>query len=73
MTLSRSKQILTLPAKVNWVKPVYDGDLYETGLDFIHEQPQTIAGFFKHLYGKSLPPNIAAKLVEIDNKTEISA
>ncbi|MCJ7582265.1 MAG: PilZ domain-containing protein, partial [Candidatus Aminicenantes bacterium] len=73
LTLSRSSQIITLPAKVKWVNPVYDGGLYEVGLEFIHEQPQTIAGFFKHLYGKDLPENFAAKLIEIESKTVISA
>ncbi len=72
LTLSRSRQILTLAAHVKWVKPVYDGDLYEVGLEFIHEQPQTIAGFFKHLYGKDLPENFAAKLIDIENKSAIS-
>ncbi|MFC2168377.1 PilZ domain-containing protein [Acidobacteriota bacterium] len=71
LTLSRSKQIISLSAKVKWVKPVYDGDLYEVGLELIHESPQTIAGFFKHLYGKEIPPNFAAKILEIEKEPAV--
>jgi len=70
LTLSRSRQIITLAARVKWVKPVYDGDLYEVGLEFIHELPQTIAGLFKHLFGKDLRPSLAEKLLEVESKTD---
>ena len=73
LTLSKSLQIVSLTAKVKWVNPVYDGDLFEVGLEFIHEQPQTIAAFFKHLYGKELPPNFATKLVALENNNAINA
>ena len=73
LTLSRSRQIITVAAHVKWVNPVYDGDLYEVGLKFIHELPQTIAGMFKHLYGKDLPTNEAAIIVEAENKAARSA
>ena len=69
LTLSRSRQIITLVAQVRWVNPVYDGDMYEVGLQFNHEQPQTISGLFKHLYGKELRFELAEKLVEVENKT----
>jgi Tfp pilus assembly protein PilZ len=73
LTLSRTRQIITLPAYVRWVKPVYGGDLYEVGLEFIHELPQTIAGLFKHLFGKDLRPSLAEKIVEAENKAANSA
>ena len=69
LTLSRSRQNITLVAQVRWVNPVYGGDLYEVGLQFNHEQPQTISVLFKHLYGKELRLELAEKLVEVENKT----
>lgn len=58
LTLSRSKQIVNIKAKVKWEKPVFDGDLFEVGLEFIHERPRTIACLLKHLFGKDLPQNL---------------
>ncbi len=69
LTLSRSRQILSLPAHVKWVNPVYDGDLYEAGLEFVHEQPQAMAGLFKHLFGKEIRPALAEKLVEVEARS----
>jgi c-di-GMP-binding flagellar brake protein YcgR len=57
LTLSRSRQIVKLSAHVKWIKSVYDGDLFEMGVEFVHDTPQTIANLFKHLYGKGVPPN----------------
>ncbi len=68
MTLSRSKQILEIKAKVRWVKPVFDGDLFEAGLEFNHEGPITIACLLKHLFGKDLPANFAEKIINEENK-----
>ncbi len=68
MTLSRSKQILDIKAKVRWVKPVFDGDLFEAGLEFNHEGPITIACLLKHLFGKDLPENLAEKIIKVESK-----
>lgn len=69
LTLSRSKQIVNIKAKVIWVNPVFDGDLFEVGMEFIHEQPRTITCLLKHLFGKDLPTNLAAKIIKAENKT----
>ena len=71
LTLSSSRQIVTVAAHVRWVKPVFGGDLYEAGLEFIHERPQTIAALFRHLYGKELPENLAERIVEAENKSAV--
>ncbi|MFC2160285.1 PilZ domain-containing protein [Acidobacteriota bacterium] len=69
LTLSRSRQIVTVAAEVKWVNPVHDGSLYEVGLELIHELPQTSAIMFKHLHGKDLPMNSEANKGETENKT----
>ncbi len=69
LTLSRSKQIVTIKAKVRWVKPVFDGDLFEVGMEFIHEQPPTIACLLKHLFGKDFPTNLSEKIIKAEDKT----
>lgn len=56
LTLSRSRQIVHMDAQVKWIRSVYEGDLFEMGVEFVHETPQTIANLFKHLYGKGVPP-----------------
>lgn len=57
LTLSRSKQTINIRANVKWVKDLYDGSLFEMGVEFEHDMYDTILCFMKHLYGneKSSP------------------
>lgn len=64
LTLSRSRQIIKVAANVKRVNPVYDGDLYEVGLELIHELPQTISSLIRHLYGKDFPKDVALEMTE---------
>ncbi len=57
LALSRSKQEVILEGRVKWVKSMYEKGLYEVGVEFMHEIPDTIMALMKHLYGheKALP------------------
>ena len=55
LTLSRSRQTLNIGANVKWVRGLYDGNLFEMGLEFKHDITDTILCLLKHLYGKGVP------------------
>jgi Tfp pilus assembly protein PilZ len=50
VTLSRSRQTLHLDGSVKWVKCLYDEDLFEMGVEFIHDMPQTVLALIKHMF-----------------------
>jgi hypothetical protein len=50
LNLTRSKQVVTLDARVAWVKKGEDEDSYEMGVEFFHNM-KTIENLHKHLYG----------------------
>jgi hypothetical protein len=52
LTLSRSRQIIKLQGKVKWVRGLYDGDLFEIGIEFLHDISKTVLALIGHLYGK---------------------
>ncbi len=52
LTLSKSKQIVKLKGEVKWVRALYDGDLFETGVEFSHGISKTVVALIRHLYGK---------------------
>ncbi|MFC2168354.1 PilZ domain-containing protein [Acidobacteriota bacterium] len=64
LSLSRSNQIVRVASNVRWVNPVYGGDLYEVGLEFIHSYPKTISCLLRHLFGRDFPKDVALELTE---------
>ncbi len=51
IVLSRSRQNVTLFGKVKWVKtPQNSDDLYEVGVEFLHDLPETALSFIQHIY-----------------------
>ena len=42
MSLSRSRQIVNVVAKVRWVQNFYTSDLYEMGIEYMHEIPESV-------------------------------
>ncbi len=57
LSLSKSKQTLSLEARVKWTRNVYGEDLYETGVEFLHEIPETMFTLLKHIFSltKGIP------------------
>ncbi|MCJ7581709.1 MAG: PilZ domain-containing protein [Candidatus Aminicenantes bacterium] len=64
LTLSRSRQNVRVAANVRWATPFIDGDLYEVGLEFIHDCPDTVSCLLRHLYGKDFPQDVALEMNE---------
>ena len=52
LDLSRSKKKVSLEGKVVWAKLQYEGQLYEMGIEFIHDYPKTFTQMFDHIYGQ---------------------
>ena len=52
LTLSKSKQIVKLQGEVKWVRSLYDDELYEIGIEFLHDISKTVLALIGHLYGK---------------------
>jgi hypothetical protein len=52
LTLSKSRQIVKLQGKVKWVRSLYDDELFEMGVEFLHDISKTVLALIGHLYGK---------------------
>ena len=51
LTLSRSRQIVTLDGEVKWVEVLSEDELFEVGVEFLHEVSKTVLSLITHLYG----------------------
>jgi hypothetical protein len=51
LALSRTHKLLNLEGQVRWVNPVYEDQLFEMGIEFIHVSPQKAMLLLKHVYG----------------------
>ena len=69
LTLSRSRKVIKVAANVRWVKPVFNGDLYEVGLEFIHDFPQTLSILIRHLFGKEYPQDVSLEMSKAQSRT----
>lgn len=59
LSLSRTKQIVRLKGRVKWIKEIYGEDLFEIGMEFIHEASKTVLALITHLYQKEgMPPDM---------------
>jgi hypothetical protein len=50
VTLSRSRQTLLLDGSVKWLKCLYDEDLFEMGVEFVHDIPETVLALIRHMF-----------------------
>jgi len=53
LDLSKSRQNLSIWAKVMWINLVEEDVLYEIGVKFDHGISHTVINMLKHVYGKS--------------------
>jgi hypothetical protein len=51
LALSRTHKLLNLEGQVRWINPVYEEELFEMGIEFIHVSPQKAMLLLKHVYG----------------------
>jgi hypothetical protein len=42
LSLSRTRQIVNVVAKVKWVQNFHTSDLYEMGIEYMHEIPESV-------------------------------
>lgn len=49
---SQSKQIVHVAAQVKWVKNFHTSDLFEMGIEYVHEIPEPVLSMMKNHDGK---------------------
>jgi Tfp pilus assembly protein PilZ len=49
---SQSKQIINVAAQVKWVKNFHTSDLFEMGIEYVHEIPESVLSMMKNHDGK---------------------
>jgi len=50
LALSRPRRLVSGFGRVRWVKPLYEKDVFEMGLEFTELQPEGLAAILEHLY-----------------------
>jgi len=56
LSLSRTRQIVNVVAKVKWVKNFHTSDLFEMGIEYVHEIPKSVLSMIKIIRKKRLRP-----------------
>jgi hypothetical protein len=51
LALSRSRQLVEIDGQVKWVNELYEGEVFEIGVEFIHQISETVVCLIRHLYG----------------------
>ncbi len=52
ITLARSRKRVLALARVRWVKELFGKDVFDTGLEFFHLDPETEVALIEHIYGR---------------------
>jgi c-di-GMP-binding flagellar brake protein YcgR len=52
INLSRSGETIKVDGKVRWIRELPDENLYEIGVEFLHNISKTILSLIRHLYGE---------------------
>lgn len=52
INLSRSEEAIKVDGKVKWIREIPDEDLYEIGVEFLHNISKTVLSLIRHLYGE---------------------
>jgi c-di-GMP-binding flagellar brake protein YcgR len=51
LSLPKMHKIVCVRGKVKWVKSLYDGEIFEMGIEFVNPPPLAITSLIGHLYG----------------------
>ena len=54
LALSKSRKIVKLKGEVKWVRSLYDDELFEMGVEFLHDMSKTVSALIGHLYSKEI-------------------
>jgi hypothetical protein len=57
IALARSKKLISVIGQVKWVSQIYDGDAFETGVEFMDTPPDRVLNLLDHLYGEKKKNN----------------
>ena len=52
IALAKSKKLISILGRVRWVSQIYDGEVFETGVEFVDTPPDRVLSLLDHLYGK---------------------
>lgn len=52
LTSSKTRKLIHIDAEVRWIKEVYEGELYEVGLQYRDTSPAKVLMLLDHIYGK---------------------
>ena len=52
ITLARSRKRVRAMARIRWVKELFGKDVFDTGLEFFHLDPETEVILIEHIYGR---------------------
>jgi hypothetical protein len=52
IVLAKSKKLVSVIGRVKWVSQLYDGEVFETGVEFIDTPPDRVLSLLDHLYGE---------------------
>lgn len=52
IALAKSKKLISVIGKVKWSTQLYDGEVFETGIEFIDTPPDRVLSLLDHLYGE---------------------
>jgi hypothetical protein len=52
IALAKSKKLIRVIGRVKWVNQIYDGEVFETGIEFVDTPPDRVLSLLDHLYGK---------------------
>ena len=53
LALAKSHKLISVRGKVKWIKELYDGGVFEIGVEFVDTSPARALVLLEHLYGKS--------------------
>jgi len=52
IALAKSKKLISVIGRVKWVNQLYDGEVFETGIEFVDTPPGRVLSLLDHLYGE---------------------
>ncbi len=52
LALAKSKKLISVIGRVKWVSEIYDGEVFEAGIEFIDTPPDRVLNLLDHLYGE---------------------
>jgi hypothetical protein len=52
IALAKSKKLISVIGRVKWMSQLYDGEVFEMGVEFVDTPPDRVLSLLDHLYGE---------------------